>query len=81
MDNFEIHSLGHRAFFLFLMTRIKGTLFLLFLALAMWYGGVTWSAIFLLVGCCHGLLQERRRHAHGRQPEAVPLKEVRDIAA
>lgn len=37
MDNFQIHSLGHRAFFLFLLKRIKAVAVLfLFTALA-WY--------------------------------------------
>ena len=37
MDNFQIHSLGHRAFFLFLLQRVKLVFFLFALTWALWY--------------------------------------------
>ena len=39
MQDFETHSLGHRAFFLFLSRRIKLALFLCLLTFGIWYAG------------------------------------------
>ncbi len=50
MDNHHKHSLGHRAFFIFLSRRMKLVIFLFVLTGALWYGERWLPADYLLWG-------------------------------
>ncbi len=48
-EDYRVHRLGHRAFFLFLSRRIKFSIFLFLLTAAVWLAGSQWASPFWIV--------------------------------